>query len=292
MSGTGGQKTLPSAPRPFVCPGPAFGVRWHPALLAGLLVVSAGCSGIAGLGGETRSDVVTPAPVPEVTADRQPRLSLPPGIGEDGIERVQAIETTHRKALQNRSYTFYERYERTTETPNGIVTLVRNEATRVAGPQRYLHRLHRQRYRANETLDQYEQTKFAGGGQWYERRDDGNVTETSGRIRFEQDQFAYEAAFYIERYVTVRESQTERTRRNGVAYYRVTGSDGTPPSGQAVESYTVTLLIDSDGLVHRLEVRYQTATERVSYRFWYRRVGHTGVPSPRWVTADQRGDSP
>ncbi|MBX0347097.1 hypothetical protein [Haloarcula pellucida] len=262
-------------------------MRRHPLLLAGLLVLSAGCSGIGSLGGNP-SESVTPAPVPESATDRQARSDPPPGIGEAGIERVQTLAAGHRMALWNRSYTFYERYEETTETSNGTVTLLRNEATRVAGPRRYLHRLHRQRYRANETLGQYEQTEFADGERWYERRDDGTVTETSGTLQFTQDQFAAEAAFYIERYVTVSESQTRRVRWNGAEYFRVTGSNGTSPAGRDVQSYTVSLVVDSEGLVHRLDVRYRTETATISYSFWYRRVDQTGVQSPSWV-GDRHG---
>lgn len=260
-------------------------MRWHPVLFAGLLVLSAGCSGIAGLDNDP-AEAVTPAPVPEVTTESEQRPALPPGIGDGGIERVETLAAGHQMALWNRSYTFYERYEQRRETANGTLTLVRNEATRVAGPRRYLHRLHRQRYRGNETLGRYEQTEFADGERWYERRDDGTVTETSGTLRFTQDKFASEAAFYIQRYVTVTESQTRRTRWNGREYFRVTGTNGTPPSGREVESYTVSLIVDSDGLIHRLDVRYRTETKTVRYSFWYQRVGQTGVPSPQWVGAD------
>ncbi|MBX0321511.1 hypothetical protein EGH21_00570 [Halomicroarcula sp. F13] len=260
-------------------------MRFHPVLLAGLLVLSAGCSGIAGLGSDP-AESVTPAPVPEATTGSEQRPAPPPGIGDGGIERVETLAASHQTALWNQSYTFYERYERQRETPNGTVTLVRNETTLVAGPQRYLHRLHRQRYRGSETLSRYEQTAFADGERWYERRDDGTVTETSGTLRFTEDKFASEAAFYVARYVTVTESRTRRTRWDGREYFRVTGTDGTPPSGRDVDAYTVSLVVDSDGLIHRLDVRYRTGTRTVWYSFWYERVGQTSVPTPGWVGAD------
>ncbi|WP_135302478.1 hypothetical protein [Haloarcula amylovorans] len=261
-------------------------MRWQSALLVGLLVVTAGCSSFSGFGDAPRPQTVTPAPVPEPSMATQAQLDFPPGINGDGLRRADVLATTHRQALQNRSYTFYEQYRRTTQTPNGTVTVVRDEATRVASAERYLHRLHRQRYRGNETVDDYRQTTFADGRRWYERSDDGNVTETGGRIRFTQDQFAYEAAFYIEQYAAVPQSQTQRTQRDGEPFFRVTGSSGTPPSRETVQSYDISLLVDAHGVVHRLEVQYQTEAERVSYSFRYHEFDNTNVSTPRWVLDD------
>ncbi|MBV0923345.1 hypothetical protein KTS45_03960 [Halomicroarcula limicola] len=258
-------------------------MRWQSALLVGLLVTTAGCSGLSGFGDDPRSPTVTPAPVPDPPTATRAQLDFPPGITEDGLRRADVLATTHRQALRNRSYTFYERYRRTTETPNGTVVLARNETTRVADAKRYLHRLHRQRYLDDESVADYRQTTFADGRRWYERSDDGNVTETGGRIRFTQDQFAYEAAFYIEQYAAVPRSRTRIVRRDGDPFFRVTGSGGTPPSRSAVQSYRVSLLVDARGVVHRLEVHYRTETDRVTYSFRYRGFDSTGVSTPRWV---------
>ncbi len=250
-----------------------------------LLATTAGCAGLPSLGdGDTGSDTVTPAPIPEVTTTER-QLDPPPGLAPDGIEHAGTLAFTHRRLLQQQSYTFHEQFRRTVETGDGGYTVVRNETTTVVDAGRYRHRLERVRHRPNGTRTTYAAEAFAGGGRWYDRSDpgDGPASYDSGELVAETDQFAAESEFYLDRYVTVTESRVELVRWRGRPFYRVTGWNGTTPLGQRADRYRVALIVDRRGLVHRFDVSYRTETERLSYSFRYERLGETRVVAPDWV---------
>lgn len=265
-------------------------MRWR--LLSALVLCAlAGC-GAFGSGADTGP--ATPAPVPEVTTtDRAP--VYPPGIDAAGLDNVGRLADAHQQALRNRSYTFHERYDSTVTREAGTFRLRRVETTAVADGRRYRHDLDRRRVRPNDSVQRYTQSTFGDGDDWYERRGGETVSYHQGDIRYRRDEFAGEAAFYLQRYVSPDQSWVTRLRRNDSLYYRVVGQDGTPPGLTGTESYRVTLLVAPDGLVRRFTLRYTTRigsrTETVSYRFWYDRVGSTTVDAPDWLDGVPRTEA-
>ncbi|MFC6976188.1 hypothetical protein ACFQL1_18265 [Halomicroarcula sp. GCM10025709] len=259
-------------------------MRW-PLVAVLCLVLLTGCSGLSGLDGGDRS-ATTPAPVPTVT-ERASTPSAPPGLDADGLAGVGYLSNGHERALENRSYTFRERYTMTTTRDTGRLRVTRNETTAVVDGRNYRHDLERTRILPNRTVERYEQSMYGDGRVWFERRDDGTVDYYRGDLQFYQDEFAGEAAFYVDQYVSANRSWTQRVRRNGSLYYRLVGVGGTPPGISQAESYRVRLLVAPDGLVRQLSVRYTTTigsqTETVSYRFWYEDVDSTTAPSPDWL---------
>lgn len=88
--------------------------------LAGLLVLS-GCS-TAGVGSDTPTETVTPAPVPEQTPD----VRLAPGLTRDGVTRPLVLAGTHSRAIGER---YVLRTDWTVRSPDG--TLVASSRQRV-----------------------------------------------------------------------------------------------------------------------------------------------------------------
>jgi hypothetical protein len=175
----------------------------------------------------------------------------------------------------------------TTVREAGTLTLNRTETTAVDTGRHYRHALERRRVLPNDTVQRYEQSSYGDGEQWFERREGERVSYYRGEIQFLRDEFAGEAAFYIEQYVNANRSWTERVRWNGALYYRVVGVGGTPPGLSQAEQYRFSMIVAPNGLVRRLDVRYRTEigsqTETVRYGFWYEDVGSTIVVAPDWL---------
>ena len=259
-------------------------MRWQVTLAVCLLLLTAGCSSLSRFD-STRPAPVTPAPVPSDDG-REPLP--PPGFDRDGLHSATALATAHREALSNSSYTFHERYVGVTESGGNRSVLRRTETTTVEGVRTYRHELSRDRTHADERVERYSQSTYADGRHWFERRDDGTVTYHTGTLRFGRDQYAYEAAFYIDQYVVANRSWTRPVERNGVQYFHVVLTGGDPAWAALVDSsatYRVDLLVRADGLVRRLDVRYETVAQRVRYRFWYTDLGATTVSEPAWLDA-------
>ncbi|MFC7250087.1 hypothetical protein ACFQJ5_09575 [Halomicroarcula sp. GCM10025324] len=258
-------------------------MRWHLTVALAILTVTAGCTSVTGFG-DAPDEAVTPAPVPTA----EPRDPIPPpGITDAGIRSVTTLSAAHRQALTNQSYTMHERYVGTLTRGNVTTTVRRNETTSVTGIRTYRHDLDRVRTFSDGRERIYRQSTYGDGQLWYERRDDGeNRTFRGGEIRFGRDQFAFEGSFYVSQYLSTNETWTTPVVRNGTQFFRVVGSGGKPPWASLLgesEVYRVSLLVDSAGLVHRLDVRYVTPSEEIRHTIWYEDVGETTVEPPAWL---------
>lgn len=267
-------------------------MRWRLTTLVVLLVVSAGCSSFVGFD-DDGDTTITPAPVP---TDPPPDPIPPPGVTDDGLHSATTLSVAHREALENRSYTLHERYRGTLRSDDGTTTLVRNETTYVTGIRTYRHELNRERRLSDGRVRSFRQSTYGDGERWYERQvTDGNASYRQGEINFGRDQFAFETAFYLNQYVTTNRTWAQPVVRNGTQFFRVVGDGGNPPWAPLLaqsDIYRISMLVDSEGVVHRLDVRYETPTEEIRYRFWYEDLDATTVDPPAWVgeaTAQRTG---
>jgi len=265
-------------------------MRWLSAALLACLLTTAGCSALVGTD-EAGQTTVTPAPVPTA----QPSVTgpaYPPGVTRDGLHSVSRLSVAHREALENTSYTLREEY-RAFNAANGSESVRRAATIAVASPTRYRDEMVRMRTGANGTVTRFEQSAYADGSRWYERRDDGTVEYRHGRLEFTRDKFAARTAFYLGRYGVVDRSETTVVVRNGTRRYRIRGTGGEVPATERLDEYRIELLVGPDGLVRRFEVRYRTDRTAVRYRFRYEKVGETTVPRPAWLdSATNESGSP
>ena len=257
-------------------------MRWLSAVAVAVLLLTAGCNAFAGAE-TTERGTVTPAPVPTAAEPATAATSdSPPGVTTEGLDNVALLSAAHRQALNGTTYTLYERYSEF-ETGNDSRSVRRTETIAVESPTRYRDEMVRVTTDANGTVERYEQSTYADGTDWYERRDNGTVEVQRGEVRFSRDKYAYRTAFYLNRYAVVDRSSTTVVTRDGSRLYRIRGAGGEIPSAERLEAFRIELLVEPDGLVRRFEVQYRTADRSVRYRFWYEDVGETTAERPAWL---------
>ncbi|NLV14905.1 DUF7537 family lipoprotein [Haloarcula argentinensis] len=257
-------------------------MRWLSTAAVAVLLLTAGCN--AFVGADTADQgTVTPAPVPTAAGSgTATTLTPPPGVTTERLENVALLSAAHRQALNGTTYTLHERYSEFT-IGNDSSSVRREETVAVESPTRYRDKMVRVRTDANGTIERYEQSTFADGTNWYERRDNGTVERQRGEVRFSRDKYAYRTAFYLNRYAVVNRSATAVVTRDGSRAYRIRGSGGEIPTTERLEEFRIELVVKPDGLVSRFSVRYRTADRLVEYSFWYEDIGETAVERPAWL---------
>jgi hypothetical protein len=258
-------------------------MRWLSTVAVVVLLSTAGCNAFVGADTADRG-TVTPAPVPTAAEPATPATpDPPPGVTTERLENVALLSAAHRQALNGTSYTLNERYNEFNTGRNDTSSVRRTETVAVASPTRYRDEMVRMTTGANGTVERYEQSTYADGTNWYERRDNGTVERQRGRVRFGGDKYAYRTAFYLNRYAVVNQSYTTVVHRDGSRLYRIRGSGGEIPTTERVAEFRIELLVEPDGLVRRFEVQYRTADRSVEYSFWYEDIGETTAERPAWL---------
>jgi hypothetical protein len=258
-------------------------MRWLSTAAVAVLLLTAGCNAFVGSDTTDRT-TVTPAPVPTAAESATAATpDPPPGVTADRLNNVALLSAGHQRATNGTSYTLNERYNEFHTGRNDTSSVRRTETIAVESPTRYRDEMVRMTTGPNGTVERYEQSTYADGTNWYERRDNGTVERQRGTVRFGGDKYAYRTTFYLNRYAVVNRSSTTVVTRNGSRLYRIRGSGGEIPTTERLAEYRVELLVQPDGLVRRFDVRYRTEDRVVEYRFWYERLGETSVTRPAWL---------
>ncbi|EMA21191.1 DUF7537 family lipoprotein [Haloarcula amylolytica] len=257
-------------------------MRWLSTAAVAVLLLTAGCSALIGAD-DTEGGTVTPAPVPTAAeSDTATSLDSPPGVTTERLENVALLSAAHRQALNGTTYTLNERYTELT-IGNDSTSVRRTETVAVESPTRYRDEMVRLTTDSNGTVERYEQSTYADGTNWYERRDDGTVERQRGEVRFTSDKYAYRTAFYLNRYAVVNQSATAVVTRDGSRTYRIRGSGGEIPTTERLAEFRIELLVEPAGLVRRFSVWYRTEDRIVEYSFWYEDIGETTAERPAWL---------
>ncbi|WP_436912368.1 hypothetical protein [Halosimplex marinum] len=243
-------------------------------LLVGLLVVSAGCSGLFGADEDAVSssdpDTVTPAPLPdEAVTSTATEGEYPPGIGPNGVTNRSALVAAHVAALTETSYTFVSTTNGSVSGYPTVVFAVENGSTGAIW------------FRANESrvgieywspeLSAVRQCCIHGGLPVPNTTRVQTVTET-------QETVAPSERVSIHRQL-LRFSQLEippaalgtdptitRIERDGAVFYRLSNGE-------------TAMYVREDGFVRTVV----TVRVGIKNRYTYRDVGNTTVTRPTWV---------
>ncbi len=220
-----------------------------------------------------------------------------PGLGPDGITDVGALATVHERAAAGRNYTLWLDYRGPADYDPGEARVHRDTDLRVAG----------ERYTVVETVEATDRRTvrsiYHDGTDWYVA--DGRGENASYRVVRAANATASVGAspdtvrrVLVRRFLATPSSRVEAVDGpDGRVRYRVVGV-GTP-DGVAfggVRNYTVTAVIDGDGLVRDLRARYDLVsgdrTAAVTVEATYGRLGTTTVPEPDWVRAATASSAP
>ena len=259
------------------------------------LLVLSGCSGFGGsVGGDRFSETITPVPVEEPGSD-DGSSTLPPGVSRHGIESVDRLQASHRRAIDDRSYVFTEwERSRTIRDGNETVVVTRQERMIVESPTVYTHALSRTRATPNRTL-RFDRTTYADGTQWHQRTTNGSrVAYNEGLIRTDRDKFAFAATFAIEQYLSDGDAAVTRVTENGDTLYRIRDDDP-GEFEQYWSNFTAVAYVEPSGFVRRFtvshEIERQDSTDVVAYRFAYEKRGNVSTTSPDWLDRAKRQGS-
>jgi len=258
--------------------------RFLPAILIGLLIVSAGCSGITDTAGpDTTTNTRNTTSHSSEELDSENASKLAPGLTEAGVTDAWALAQAHRDSLDNVTYT--ERSHRSVQT-NG--TLLQNVSTILmrGHGDRYIYEF---RTYGTEDAPIPNLTVFRNDSTLVQRisYDNGTVEYTGPENAATPQTEQYGNVYSI---LSASNTTVVGTiERNRTTLYHVT-SVGVPSESSAyagVANYEMSALVGPDGLVHEYDISYETTRNGkavnvvVSLRFT--NLGETAVQPPEWV---------
>lgn len=222
--------------------------------------------------------------------------AYPPGVGQDGIEDVEALAAAHRLAYANASYSVWIDLYRPWRSTLRERRVRHDVRARVDGRE----------YLVDWTVDTQETTEQVlsvyrdpSGRFVAEDTIDGTVYRRAAR-RPETpvpEPFSLRTVI-VSRYLSTPESElVSRFTEDGHAQYRIDGR-GTPSSPALANAtdYEVIAVVDERGFVRKLVADYTVLTAGGSYdvrlRVRYGRIGATSVDRPTWVNRINATASP
>ncbi|MEF8801065.1 MAG: hypothetical protein V5A38_00940 [Halolamina sp.] len=235
--------------------------------------------------------------------------SFPPGIGENGIEDLDALVGAHERGVIDRERTLRVAGIGPPNATFMVSRLAWNYTVRVKRSYHY-------RYNANYTyppatdsknrssVDIVRIDRFANGGTTYRRRSDPTVTsyityptEVEGGART----FTHEVTVYLQYFLDGERSRVDcsgpnagDTAADAVAHVDVQSCrvvvTGAPSALPNAAAYRATATVTRTGVVRSLSVRYTLPDsdgdgEREPVRFWiaYESLDSTTVSEPEWL---------
>jgi len=288
------------------------------------LVVLAGCGGGGGGDGDTAGDATgTPATDAETTADgtsddgetTDSGETTADGTSDDGAPAAEslawvedgAVDTTalveaHTRTLGNESSYTVEQVRRRAARGDATGT-ERRAATLSASREQGRALLANAREfttgdrRVVQSSSQY-RVGDDGGGAVYSRRNgtDGvSYEQRSPRRSFEayyESAGALDAASALESFAF---EFDDTVQRDGETLYRFTADELAASDGDLrsipgnASNVSATLLVDEDGVIHRVEYGYDTADTAVEFSFAVTALGETTVDEPDWLEKARDG---
>lgn len=225
------------------------------ALVLALVVVLAGCSGLAGLSGDgpaATDTVATPAPVPT-----DEPVAYPPGVSASGVNAT-ALGAAHERALRGASYRWqFDAREARPEFSLGTVYVGPRVTVEASGPRRYaVVRSEVTERGGGLAVETWERTRFASGDRVRFR--DANGSWSRGLARNDTALGSRLAGDYVARFLAVENASVELLD-NGTAV--VHGDTALAVDGG---SYTVTARVGPAGVVRQFRATY-VREERVQF---------------------------
>lgn len=264
-----------------------------------MVIVIAGCSGVAV---ESQDRVtITPAPVPTPSLSPTPDTSeLAPGLDRNGVVDRMALVNAHERALQNRSYTVTYTVIRRQE--DGVVPLRYTRRARLgADRSRYCFqtRLLVNRSAEERSLERHVQ-------RWSNRTHAYEVVEQNGEARYRvetldrergehpADAIPFDPAHQRGLHDLFRQVNTTVTgwiTRNTTTLLRVEDAESAPLP--PIENLSLTAEISDTGLIHTYRLTYFVPRDGTRVftvgKLGYKNIDATTVKRPPWRSRARAG---
>lgn len=254
-----------------------------------LLVVVAGCSGVAG--DPPRRFTVTPAPVPTVTPEPDDG-GLAPGLEPGGVVDPEALVEAHARALEGRSYTvdYAETRRRNGTTVLRYTRHIQLEVDR----NRYCYRTGMVVDRGPDPWRRYVE-RWTDGRQVLEAVEEDNAT-AYGVARNRQDVPARPAELLpfdptykrglFTLFLRLNTTVAGREERNGTTVYRVEAAGPGTLSVPSLDDLSLTAYVEGTGMVRGYRLSYTVTLDEgpmtITGRLRFTGVGTTTVERPPW----------
>ncbi|MFB6171735.1 MAG: hypothetical protein ABEJ23_04325 [Haloarculaceae archaeon] len=255
-----------------------------------VLVVLAGCQGIAGRGGETPT--LTPVPVPTMSPTDRPPQTLAPGMTDAGVTDPDALAAAHAAALAGTPVTYHATY--TERTAGGRLRSRTVTAIRYGRGDRYdYRRTDVEPGRPDRHVD-----RWSTGERVLERQVVGANTTYRVLRGSDGDPLAPGVALPVDRsrsggiervFRAVDTQVVGRTVENGTTYYRVQSTGMTTPNPTAVRNASLVARVDATGVVHRYRLTYtidrgaDAGRVQVTGTVRFTDIGTTTIERPAWT---------
>jgi hypothetical protein len=236
---------------------------------------------------------VTPAPVPTGSPPAEGTgYGLPPGLDTTGVTDVVRLARGHAAAATETTHVWERSATTTHYFGNSSANASTSEVLRFHNESTY-HR-HVDRYEAVidgelRYLEDYEEyvTGTVGYRSW--RTDDGRTVRRTEASDLTPGYPATVVAD-LRRYLALESARVSRVNASDGRYYEVVGTRSVLPRFGRLEYYRARARIRADGLVTRLDVRFNATMDgdyvRGRYNFTYRQIGTASVTEPDWVPSE------
>lgn len=267
----------------------------RPRLLVALcaLVLTAGCGGLAG--DTTDVETLTPAPVPPQPTESGPSVtSQPPGLSENSLSDVERLAERHVAVASDTSFRWESRLEDERREDGEPVSVTTISTTVVRNNSRAFHRDDFARRSGSEangtTLETFTRAEYVTPSTRYRMVDEVPNEEPTfqrddqGRARWQYSALSAES---IVGYLDLDSSTVTHVDVGQRPHYLINGTKSTVKPYGTVEDYRARALVREDGLVRRIEVRFNATFDRerhrVTYSAEYTDVGSATVAEPGWL---------
>ncbi|QLG61466.1 hypothetical protein [Halorarum salinum] len=261
----------------------------RPSIAIALLLVLAGCGGLAGPADEQRTVNPNLAGAPSATATPDPTEDYPPGVSADGVD-ARELANAHVAALEDRPNAV--RVHTTVVAANGTTLVSRTATTRENGS------------RSSVSLvtdgaapaflgDVGDYAYWSDGNETLVRQEQWNGSVEHGTLPGDSEPaigFTDTGRSVVEPALLAREFRYVGTERRGNATYHVLTADaGTVERDERADArnYRLTVAVTPEGVVESMTTRYDTARDGVEFtyvqRFRVSDVDGTTVDRPAWA---------
>lgn len=256
-------------------------------LAVALLAVVAGCGAVVGPSGPT--ETVTPAPVVTPTPVDEP-IVVAPGVTTDGVEDLERLIDSHRRAVWNTSYAWEEVTRESFASGNRTATRPRTRWVVFEDESTYRRHVSEFETRgASAFMNVRDYEHYAADGVTYAKWDVLGQSRTEYDRSEEHDPSGNLGVpiTSFQRFLALENATVTRVDGEARPHFEVRGTRSTVNGYGEVTDFRARAIVREDGLIRHVNVSFDAARGElvgVQYSSTYSRLGNATVTPPEWVS--------